>query len=361
MAVLSAAQINDLPDSDFLYIEPGGTKDADGKTTPRSKRHFPVPDVEHVRNALARIPQSNLPADVKAAATAKARAMLARMTKDFDMDEDELELDGSTGWKSSPAVADLDGEKEGDLVVAFADADGTTIDRDGHITDPGAFPSKRVPVSAYGHTSWPDKGARLPVGVTNIDEENRKAIARGRFLLDTTDGLNTYRTVKALGDLQEWSYGYRILAHAKAAAAEGKKRLLRLTKLDVHEISPVLVGAGLGTRTLSLKSDEDGPLAGLPYAEHLDRVLVLVGGIVDRSKSLRELRAKDGRELSEANRSRIVALRDRILALEESKAELEELLSRTDRSEPDAKAAGLALFMEFERTKAGLAGVLTGG
>jgi HK97 family phage prohead protease len=58
MAELSTAAINDLPDSAFAYIEPGGTKDQQGKTTPRGKRHFPVHDREHTQNALARAPQS---------------------------------------------------------------------------------------------------------------------------------------------------------------------------------------------------------------------------------------------------------------------------------------------------------------
>lgn len=57
-AALSSAQMNDLPDSDFAYIERGGTKDDSGKTVPRSKRHFPINDAAHVRNALARAPQS---------------------------------------------------------------------------------------------------------------------------------------------------------------------------------------------------------------------------------------------------------------------------------------------------------------
>src|SRR5206468_8387090 len=82
MAVWTTAYINDLPDSSFLYIEPGGTKDSDGKTTPRSLRHFPVRDANgavdqaHVRNALSRIPQSNLSQAVKDAATAKAKRLL---------------------------------------------------------------------------------------------------------------------------------------------------------------------------------------------------------------------------------------------------------------------------------------------
>jgi HK97 family phage prohead protease len=82
-AVWSTAFINDLPDSSFLYIEPGGDKDAEGKTTPRSLRHFPVKDADgnvdmpHLRNALSRIPQSDLPQSVKDTATAKAQRMMA--------------------------------------------------------------------------------------------------------------------------------------------------------------------------------------------------------------------------------------------------------------------------------------------
>jgi hypothetical protein len=56
-AELSGKAANDLPDSMFGYIEPGGTKDESGKTTPRSLRHFPLPDKAHADNAAARIAQ----------------------------------------------------------------------------------------------------------------------------------------------------------------------------------------------------------------------------------------------------------------------------------------------------------------
>jgi len=65
-AVWSAAYVNDLPDSSFAYISPGGEKDSDGKTTPRSLRHLPYkdangkPDAGHVRNALARLSQTDI-------------------------------------------------------------------------------------------------------------------------------------------------------------------------------------------------------------------------------------------------------------------------------------------------------------
>jgi hypothetical protein len=71
-AAMSAADINDLPDSAFAYIEGGGSKDSGGRTVPRSKRHFPVNDAAHVRNALARAPQS--PFGPKAMPAIKAAA-----------------------------------------------------------------------------------------------------------------------------------------------------------------------------------------------------------------------------------------------------------------------------------------------
>jgi len=58
MTQMSTSDINDLPDSQFAFVESGGSKDAEGKTVPRSLRHFPIHDEAHVRNALARAPQS---------------------------------------------------------------------------------------------------------------------------------------------------------------------------------------------------------------------------------------------------------------------------------------------------------------
>lgn len=82
MATWDAAYVNDLPDSAFLLIEPGGHKDAGGKTLPRTLRHFPVRaasgdvDLAHLRNALARIPQANtLTANQREAAMTKAKTL----------------------------------------------------------------------------------------------------------------------------------------------------------------------------------------------------------------------------------------------------------------------------------------------
>ena len=89
-ALWTTAYINDLSDSSFLYIAPGGKKDDDGKTVPRSLRYFPYKDkggkvdLPHLRNALSRIPQSNLSQDIKDKLMAKARKILADATGGAD-------------------------------------------------------------------------------------------------------------------------------------------------------------------------------------------------------------------------------------------------------------------------------------
>ena len=61
-AVWSTKFVNDLPDSSFALILPGGEKE-EGKTMPRTLRKLPYKDaggkvnVAHLRNALARLPQ----------------------------------------------------------------------------------------------------------------------------------------------------------------------------------------------------------------------------------------------------------------------------------------------------------------
>lgn len=77
-AVWSTRYINDLPDSAFAIILSGGKKDNTGKTVPRTLRKLPhhnasvksstensSVDIPHLRNALARLPQSDLTQEQK--------------------------------------------------------------------------------------------------------------------------------------------------------------------------------------------------------------------------------------------------------------------------------------------------------
>lgn len=137
----------------------------------------------------------------------------------------------------------------GQFVATFSTLQ--TIDKDGDVTMPGAFlDGQPVRISAWGH-NW---GA-LPVGKGVIHADEERAWVDGEFFLNTTHGKDTYETVKSLGDLQEWSYGFDVLDWSRGPFDGQEVRFLR--GLDVHEVSPVLIGAGVDTRTDRIKSAKD--------------------------------------------------------------------------------------------------------
>lgn len=126
------------------------------------------------------------------------------------------------------------------------------VDSDRDVTRPGAFEEgAKVAVSSYQHTSW--EGA-LPVGVATLTSTTREGRAKAQFFLDTTHGADTFTTVKRLhGEgIGEWSYGYDPVEYS-FGEHEGQ-HVRFLDKVKVHEVSPVLVGAGINTRTLSAKN-----------------------------------------------------------------------------------------------------------
>jgi hypothetical protein len=85
MADMSVAAKNDLPDSSFAVVLPGGRKDGNGRTVPRGLRKFPIynadgtPDPPRVRNALSRIEQDvDMPEAQRSRAKNRIRAAAVR-------------------------------------------------------------------------------------------------------------------------------------------------------------------------------------------------------------------------------------------------------------------------------------------
>lgn len=140
------------------------------------------------------------------------------------------------------------------LVRSAAMAAADDIDLGGDVTLKGAFTdSAQVVISAYGHSSWGQGGpAQLPVGKGIIREVGDQAILTGQFFLDTELGEATFTTVKAMGSLQEWSYSLQNVRSKRATVAGRQVRVIEA--VDVKEVSPVLMGEGIETRTLATKS-----------------------------------------------------------------------------------------------------------
>jgi HK97 family phage prohead protease len=144
----------------------------------------------------------------------------------------------------------IENEEQGTFRAVFATLG--VRDKDGDVIMPGAIErGSKVRVSAYNHSSW---GGALPVGKGEIDEVDNELVVTGQFFQTTEAGRETYNTVKELDDLTEWSFGFDTL---DAEWGEmGGERVQFLKKLKVFEVSPVLLGAGVNTRTTEIKAGE---------------------------------------------------------------------------------------------------------
>lgn len=141
-------------------------------------------------------------------------------------------------------------EAKGEIEAVIATLD--VVDRDGDIIRRDAIKSgAKVKVSKYGHDAmW---GAQ-PVGKGTIEIDGDRAIFKGRLFLDTTDGRETFTVLKEMGADQEWSFGFMIKGTEVPDEDLRKQGVYRiLTKLEPFEVSPVMIGAGVGTRTTRVK------------------------------------------------------------------------------------------------------------
>lgn len=210
---------------------------------------------------------------------------------------------------------ELKKDKEGSFIARIATLN--VVDKDGDVTLPGAFPeSKEVLVSAYQHESW--MGA-LPVGKAVIKEVDNDVIAEGQFNLDMESGREHYEAVKFSGGLQEWSYGFQVTKAGEDTRDGEKVRVIET--VEPYEISPVLLGAGIGTATLAIKNQKS------TLKEQSDTTLTAVEDWAFRLNSLNELRLKEGRVLSDKNRE---AIKQSIPRLKEAEKVLQELLDATE-------------------------------
>lgn len=184
--------------------------------------------------------------------------------------------------KKSLARFEVKDETKGEVEAVFATLN--VKDHDDDVTKPGAFDNgAEVVISAYNHKSW--EGA-LPVGKGTIHEVGNEVVMKGRFFLNTTAGRDTFEVVKELGSRQEWSYGFNV-DESEPGEHEGKSvRVLK--KMTVHEVSPVLRGAGVGTTTRYAKSLKD------EVAEAVDAVKAAI----DSAERVVALRAEKGKSLS---------------------------------------------------------------
>lgn len=267
-AQMSTSDINDLPDSAFAYIEPGGSKDEDGKTAPRSLRHFPVHDEAHCRNALARASQSPFgeKAMPKIRAAAKrygiemadrsdesgeyCRAVPDICVRAFDFETKATSSDGRTlegyvaVFGSVARVSDSKGDFEEEI-------------------HRGAFDrslSRSMPVMQFEHGRDPRVGA-LPIGVYEVFEPDHKGyFVRGRLLDDPV--VEPIRKAIEARALKGMSWRMQVPeAGQKWTRRPGRYDKRDVLDADVPEAGPVVFPAypatTVGVRSLLAAMDDE--------------------------------------------------------------------------------------------------------
>lgn len=188
------------------------------------------------------------------------------------------------------------------------------LDSDGDITLPGAIKDgAEVVISAYGHQShW----GSLPVGKGRIRTTDTEAILEGQFFLDTTGGRETFAVVKELGPLGEWSYSLHDVT-SKSGEIDGR-RVNYLESIGlIKEVSPVLMGAGVNTRTLAAKGFDT-------LRAEIDATVAAVKSAIESTERVAALRAESGKSLSNVNTEGLVGLAEcveRLKALLDNTAE----------------------------------------
>jgi len=169
------------------------------------------------------------------------------------------------------------------------------VDHDGDIIMPGSIVNgQKVRLSAYNHKSW---GDAMPVGKGMISEIGNELIFDGQFFMDIQAAADTYKTVKNLDDLGEWSFGFDVIEKEYSIDPTNGIENRRIKKMSVYEVSPVLLGAGIATRTLDMKAIG---AESTTYQEHAETLLAAIGDFVKRSQSIADLRAGKGKEPASA-------------------------------------------------------------
>jgi HK97 family phage prohead protease len=259
MAVWDTAYVNDLPDSAFLLIAPGGRKDADGKTIPRNLRYFPVEnaagevDTAHLQNALARIPQaSTLSAAQRMTAMDKAKA-LAKKHPSVGGPAGTYEGSAGSGRAAVPAEPGLQTRDYMVVIELRSDGDGRTVlgravpygqtaeipgGRERFVM--GAF-ARQIQAGNIGavkmHSSHSSRLAgEFPVGKTVHLAEQQDGLHGAWRMYDTPRGDEALHMVKT-GEITGLSIGFKASDGGTRKGADGA-----FERLGAHLDHVVLTG-----------------------------------------------------------------------------------------------------------------------
>lgn len=208
------------------------------------------------------------------------------------------------------------------------------IDHDGDVIQPGAFGVQNT-AFLFAHNAHD-----IPLGKARIFEEGNEAIADIKINMDIERGREVHSALKfdmENGEpLQEFSFGFDVVDGGFGEFEGEKVRFLKALK--VHEVSPVLLGAGVNTRTRAVKH-KGGPGKPVKFADQLMLVIAETEDIAARAVEIHEMRMKQGRQMSNERRGQMLDLIQAQKSLAATIAQLEQA--------EQADVIGLKAYEEF--------------
>lgn len=181
------------------------------------------------------------------------------------------------------------------------------IDSDGDVVVPGAFGEQTVQMIPTHN--WNE----APIGKAKIKEQGEAAVAEFKLNLEMINGKEWYSALKFDMDnppaKQEYSYGFSVVKERRGDFEGRQVRFLE--QLKVHEISPVLVGAGVGTTTLALKQEKKTTLE-----EDIKAVKEQLGKVIERVQKIKEIREGQERPLSKDRVKELIDIQESLLELD---------------------------------------------
>ena len=176
-------------------------------------------------------------------------------------------------------------------VSGYASTFGGSPDSYGDVIVQGAFAASiadRPTKFFYEHQS--------PIGYQLEIREDEKGLFGRWAIVDTSIGTDAYKLIKG-GVLDSLSIGYFT---DEAEFREDGVRLIR--KATVLEVSGVAIPANVNAVITDVKS------LGRPFEQHSETVKAALTEWLSRVKSGSDIRATDGRELSEARKALMAAM-----------------------------------------------------
>ena len=241
-------------------------------------------------------------------------------------------------------------EQKAKDLLSFNEAEGKVsavfsvfneIDSDGDVVLPKSIRSgygDKGVVMCWGH-DW-----KNIIGKGKIKQDDTQAVFEGEFNMNTTAGKEAYETVKAMGDIQQWSFGFEVndSEHGMFKKDGGDEVEVRYLKdVKVWEVSPVLVGANQNTHTLAVKDKDikdeeavddvdtefeevkDEKDIGLRFTDEVDNLLIKMVALLKRAKELTALRLGKEKTLSDNSVEALQSLKD---ALQDMHQDIDTLL-----------------------------------